>query len=319
MPVRRVGKNCYQWGHHGKRYCGPGARQKAERQGRAAYSHGYRGREMRETMKPEVIASRRTFDNKTVQLWSDGTITWAFGQYIRGAPRKPGLDVGWAVLGEVEIVDSDDVPLLIKAAQKGGLPGEIRSRFHSMKRREENRSETPEIYLNWQTIDTDRNGKVTARVAVLPRLMYPGLAIWYERGKYEIMRKVTRSPMGYLPPRGKRGRGSNTYEPTGFSGTTLASVLIQLPELRDREARESPAAKITAADFIAEAMSEGVVRMHLSYKEAKALIYDLYNHPGYEGSSDAYEYDGGLRYDVWGSVDGREWSGAILFPDPSSG
>jgi hypothetical protein len=186
-------------------------------------------------MKPEVIASRRTFDNKTVQLWSDGMITWAFGQYIRGAPRKPGLDVGWAVLGEVEIVDSDDVPLLIKAAQKGGLPGEIRSRFHAMKRREETHSEVPAIHLDWQTIDTDRDGRVTARVAVLPRLMYPGLAIWHERGKYEIMRKVTRSPMGYLPSRSERGRGSDTYEPTGFRGTTLASVLAQLPELRDRE------------------------------------------------------------------------------------
>ncbi len=52
MPVRRVGKGCYQWGHHGKVYCGPGARAKAERQGRAAYSHGYRGREMRESALP---------------------------------------------------------------------------------------------------------------------------------------------------------------------------------------------------------------------------------------------------------------------------
>jgi len=43
MPVHRVGKNCYQWGGSGKVYCGPGARQKAERQGRAAYAHGYRG------------------------------------------------------------------------------------------------------------------------------------------------------------------------------------------------------------------------------------------------------------------------------------
>jgi len=43
MPVRSRGGGCYQWGGHGTVYCGRGARGKAERQGRAAYSHGYRG------------------------------------------------------------------------------------------------------------------------------------------------------------------------------------------------------------------------------------------------------------------------------------
>lgn len=46
MPVHHRGHGCYQWGHHGKVYCGRGARQKAERQGRAAYFHGYRGHEV---------------------------------------------------------------------------------------------------------------------------------------------------------------------------------------------------------------------------------------------------------------------------------
>jgi guanosine-3',5'-bis(diphosphate) 3'-pyrophosphohydrolase len=46
MPVHSRGRGCYQWGHHGKIYCGPGARKKAERQGRAAYAHGYQGREL---------------------------------------------------------------------------------------------------------------------------------------------------------------------------------------------------------------------------------------------------------------------------------
>jgi hypothetical protein len=40
MPVHRIGKDCYQWGSQ-KIYCGPGAYQKAERQGRAAYANGY--------------------------------------------------------------------------------------------------------------------------------------------------------------------------------------------------------------------------------------------------------------------------------------
>ena len=45
MPVHPRGRGCFQWGRHGKVYCGPGARGKAERQGRAAFAGGYRGRE----------------------------------------------------------------------------------------------------------------------------------------------------------------------------------------------------------------------------------------------------------------------------------
>lgn len=33
MPVRKVGKDCYQWGESGKKYCGPGAKEKATKQG----------------------------------------------------------------------------------------------------------------------------------------------------------------------------------------------------------------------------------------------------------------------------------------------
>ena len=46
MPVRRVqgpgGKIGYQWGESGKIYTGPDAKEKAARQGRAAYRAGYR-------------------------------------------------------------------------------------------------------------------------------------------------------------------------------------------------------------------------------------------------------------------------------------
>lgn len=43
MPVRRV-KGGYRWGHHGKVYRGKNARKKAQRQARAAFAHGYRGK-----------------------------------------------------------------------------------------------------------------------------------------------------------------------------------------------------------------------------------------------------------------------------------
>ena len=34
MPTRKASKDCYQWGSQ-KRYCGPGAKAKADKQGRA--------------------------------------------------------------------------------------------------------------------------------------------------------------------------------------------------------------------------------------------------------------------------------------------
>lgn len=43
MPVNKVG-NGYQWGNSGKVYRGKGAKAKAEKQGRAAYANGYKGK-----------------------------------------------------------------------------------------------------------------------------------------------------------------------------------------------------------------------------------------------------------------------------------
>lgn len=35
MPLQSLGDGCYRWGDSGKKYCGPGAREKAIKQGRA--------------------------------------------------------------------------------------------------------------------------------------------------------------------------------------------------------------------------------------------------------------------------------------------
>lgn len=44
MPTKQVKKGCYRWGKKGKTYCGKGAKKKANKQGRAAYANGYRGK-----------------------------------------------------------------------------------------------------------------------------------------------------------------------------------------------------------------------------------------------------------------------------------
>lgn len=43
MPVKKVSGG-YRWGKSGKLYKGKGAKQKAQRQARAIYASGYRGK-----------------------------------------------------------------------------------------------------------------------------------------------------------------------------------------------------------------------------------------------------------------------------------
>lgn len=55
MPVHKVGKDCYQWGEHGKIYCGKGAKAKAEKQEKAAYANGYKGNEKKDIVGYEGL------------------------------------------------------------------------------------------------------------------------------------------------------------------------------------------------------------------------------------------------------------------------
>lgn len=41
MPVHKTKGGGYQWGKSGKVYYGPNAKEKAEKQARAAYANGY--------------------------------------------------------------------------------------------------------------------------------------------------------------------------------------------------------------------------------------------------------------------------------------
>jgi hypothetical protein len=170
-----------------------------------------------------VIARRTTFDGKHVCLWSDGSLTWAFGHAIKGSafPRtaeqtERALRAGWLVIGEVEIHNADDVSDLVAAArfvaERSGLPGDVRARLAAMR---EPKGPAPV----WNVLASDRDGRPTLRVWRLPRLGWPGLAVWHERGRYEVMRA--------LP-----GRGADTYEPTGFKASTMREVRALLVTLR---------------------------------------------------------------------------------------
>lgn len=163
-------------------------------------------------MKP--LASRRTAQDHTVLLWPDGALTWAFGEYIQGSPRartpeatQRALTAGWLVLGEVELYDDAEVPALISAARwaadRDGLPGTMRARLNA-----------PSVLRpHWVTQQADRDGRPVLQTWRLPRLRWPGLAVWREKGRYEIMSQIGRT---------------NSYAPTGVRFRTLSALSAHL-------------------------------------------------------------------------------------------
>ncbi len=168
-----------------------------------------------EKKRDEVIAQRKTFDDKTVALWSDGSITWGrMGTVIKGSPNartdaqiEQALAAGWLALGEVELCDADEVPGLIgaarKVAAKGGTPGDVRREF----------AKDAPLRPIWEVLEADRNGRPTLRVWRLPRLTHPGMAVWdtartAHLGRYEVMTEMRGAVLG------RRSTGG-TYAPTG--------------------------------------------------------------------------------------------------------
>lgn len=171
--------------------------------------------------KDEVIARRKTYDDKAIALWSDGSLTWGgIGRTIDGSPnaktpaaKEAALKAGWLVIGEVEVYDAEDVPRLIKAARKvaakNGLPGDLRREFWK---------DAP-LRPHWETYQTDRNGKPTIRTWRLPRVSHPGLVVWDRvtgAKRYEVMHML--------------GRGSSTLATTGVRFDTLPELATYLRE-----------------------------------------------------------------------------------------
>lgn len=164
-------------------------------------------------MKAEVIATRKTADDIVVQLWSDGAITTGMGTVVGQEARSEEklslyLAAGWLVMGEVELYDASEVKRLLLAArwtaERGLDPGAMRERLHQ------------KVTLKpiWTTLEADRAGKPTLQCWVLPRLRWPGLAVFREKGAYSICQEV--------------GHRSGTYSPTGFEFSNLRQLTDHL-------------------------------------------------------------------------------------------
>lgn len=146
--------------------------------------------------KPHAVAHRETADGLRVELWDDGAVTGGNGYGLDGVPvarpRTPeALSVsraaGWLFVGEVSLWERADLGALYaacrKVAVKGGLPGDVRAAMAAP-------VELPPVKLHWDIRETDNHGDTTLRVAQLPRMLWPGMVVWHERGRYELLSRV---------------------------------------------------------------------------------------------------------------------------------
>lgn len=148
--------------------------------------------------KPHVVARRTTADGFRIALWCDGAVTDAVGTGLPGVPiarpRTPDAvaasrAAGWLFVGIAELYDLAELPALYDAARKSS----DRSNMH---RRLAAADEPGLVPLDWQVYETDRDGQSVVRVAALPRMRWPGLVVWHERGRYELLAVRTGHALG---------------------------------------------------------------------------------------------------------------------------
>lgn len=163
--------------------------------------------------QPHIVARRRTADDVAVEIWHDGAITGRAGRALPNVPiARPRTEAGRLVAvaaaslvaGEIELYEVTEVPRLVacakRVAARNGLPGDLRAAFAK---------ESPVLRLVWQVYATDRDGTPTVRVAKLDRIRWPGLVVWHECGRYELL--VEQCGMSV------NARSRSALVPTGFS------------------------------------------------------------------------------------------------------
>lgn len=148
------------------------------------------------TSDAHVIAHRMTADGVRVELWDNGAVTGGYGLALPGVPivrpktpdaRRVALEAAWMVAGDVALYDASEVAALYATARKVAQRGGGVADFHAALREPGTDVDAPRLALHWNVYETDRSGRTTVRVARLDRMRWPGLAVWHEKGKYQIM------------------------------------------------------------------------------------------------------------------------------------
>lgn len=141
-----------------------------------------------------VIAERETADGAGLRLWSDGALTGRGGYGFPGVPivrprtveaARAALAAGWLAIDEAGLYDADEMPALYAAARRlvarnpSTPPGDLRRAMADR--------DAPRIPIRWEVLQADSHGDTTCRVGYLPRIRWAGVAVWQERGFYEVM------------------------------------------------------------------------------------------------------------------------------------
>lgn len=84
------------------------------------------------SVRPQVIVSKRTSDNKPVLVFDDGDITQVTGIYFPGVRVRKDLTLSLLIAEEACLFEASEMHALIRAANtlaKNGavLPGELRA------------------------------------------------------------------------------------------------------------------------------------------------------------------------------------------------
>ena len=189
---------------------------------------------------PHVTMRRVTADSVGVEVWHDGAITGRCGRALPGVPvARPrtaaALELARAsaalVADLVELYEVSELPRLASCARRvamaSGTAGDVRAAFAV--------TNAPALRFSWTVYEADRDGTPTVRVARLDRIRWPGMVIWHERGKYELL--VERNN----PDTGARSRPA--LETTGFSFASQKELRahlfdVQLPKPLPQHPRE---------------------------------------------------------------------------------
>ncbi len=150
---------------------------------------------------PHEVMRRHTVDGISIHLESDGKVLGLMGRSLRGVPvRRPrtaeshrlALRAGRLFMNAVGFYSADEIgPLYAVACEAARLGVEIRDV-------QQKQAKAPAALpvLSWTTTRADRDGKPTERQAVLPRLLWPGMAVidycggpGSKRGRYVLLHR----------------------------------------------------------------------------------------------------------------------------------
>ena len=176
--------------------------------------------------EPHVVARRETTDGLRVELWDNGAVTGGYGYALDGIPiARPrtaeGLFLaraaGWFFVGWVEWYERAEIAELYaacrKVAARGGLPGDVGAEVLAA------REAVSAPRLQWFVCETDNRGAPTVRTARLPRMRWPGLVVWHEHGRYELLA-------------GRHFRGEESLVNTGFSFASQRELFRHLMQVQ---------------------------------------------------------------------------------------